>query len=135
MSVGIYMLRSMKTMKADVGIIVPLVFVLSGWTIVIFAMEFNPYAVVAALLFIVSLCIRDSESFGEMFYIFAATAGLAFAIGVLSEETDNGTKLTMVTAATVFMAAYWLFDAPVWTAIVAWTIFAIVVATPVKKSE
>jgi hypothetical protein len=130
MAVGVYMIRSIKASEEDGCLIVPLVFVISGWMIVVFAMDFNPFTVVAALLFILSLFMMDSVEFGGMAFIFAVIGGMSFAMGALSGDTENGTKLAMVTTAIVCMVAYWMFEAPVWTAIIAWTLFALVASTP-----
>lgn len=133
LSLGIHLLRTRRTMDADGAFIVPLVFVLSGWSIVVFAMNFNPFVVVAALPFLVALFLRNSAVFGEMSFIFAVIGGLSFAMGALGDDTENSTKLTMVTVATACMGVYWMFDAPTWTAIVSWTLFALVASTPTKK--
>lgn len=130
MAVGVYMIRSSRSTEEDCNLIVPLVFAISGWMIVIFAMDFNPFVVVAALLFILSLFLRDSRAFGGIAFVFAVIGGVSFAMGALSDDTNNGTKTVMAATATICMIAYWTFGAPVWTAIVAWTLFALVAATP-----
>lgn len=136
LTLGAYLLRSRDIGGADGEFIVPLVFVLSGWAIIVFAMEFDPFAVVAALLFLLAMLVRNSEVFGIMAFIFAVIGGLSFGIGALGNDPHNSTKQSMVAAATVLMGAFWMFGAPIWTAIVSWTMFGLVVATPaIRTSE
>ena len=121
-SLGRYLLRVRS--EAD-DIIIPLVFIISGWAIVIFAMDFNPFAIVSATLFILFLFLRDTM-FKEIAFIFAVIGGLAFARGTMGDDTSNMTKLAMVFIATLNMMAFWVFNAPLGTAIVSWVLFALV---------
>ena len=131
LTLGVYLLRSREPDEKES--IVPLVFVVSGWSIIVFSMDFNPYAVVAAVLIQFALFVKESSMFSEMTLILAVIGSLSFAKGILGNDTNNCSKLFMTFAATVFMGAYWMYDAPLWTAIVSWTLFALVVATPVQR--
>lgn len=133
LSLGIYMVRLRGMDSVDGAFVVPLVFIISGWSMVVFAMDFNPYVVVAAMLFILSLFTKSSDAFKEMAFIFAVIGGLSFARGTLGDDTKNMTKISMITVATISMGAFWMFDAPLWTAVLSWLLFALVASTP-KKS-
>lgn len=121
-TVGSYLMQG----KDGTNAILPIVLFISGWVIIVVGMNFDPFAILAALLMILSLVVKETE-LHEMSFLFATIGGISFAKSVLGSN-ESITSMVLAIIATVAMGVYWIMDAQITVAIVSWVLFALVAA-------
>lgn len=125
-TIGSYLMQGKNIQDDETSIILPIVFFISGWVIIVVGMKFDPFALLAAVLMILSLFVRGTD-LHEMSFLFATIGGVSFARAVLG-SSESVLSMAAVILATVAMGVYWIMDAPITVSAVSWVLFALVAA-------
>lgn len=124
-TIGSYLMRGKNIREDESSVILPIVFFISGWVIIVVGMKFDPFAMLAAVLMILALFVRGTD-LHEMAFLFASIGGVSFARAVLG-QSDSIISMALVILATVSMGVYWVMDdAPITVAAISWILFAFV---------
>lgn len=123
--IGSYLIREKNLQEYDTSVILPFIFFISGWVIIVVGMNFDPFAILAAMLMIFSLFIRGTD-LHEMSFLFVMLGSISFAKAVLGVSNKNVLSVFIVILATVIMSVYWITYTPLMVTAMSWILLALI---------